>query len=208
MDNNKVYTAIDLCDKAISFISMTTDSSEWNFDNLKSNPPRFRMLQEIEALIRAFNLNRKIETNINDSKSVLFQEFISGDFVERRKFKDYSFIVKSIKEFINNNQFNHYNDRIHLQDIKFVFLRLIDFKKKLNRLSEFNSGYILFSSISDYYTIAITENIIGKLKTETQDLNKILSLIIDPKGLTYTEEELISKFNFPVYDQSIEIEYL
>lgn len=106
MDNNKVYTAIDLFDKAINFISMTPDSSEWNFDNLKSNPPRFRMLQEIEALIRAFNLNRKIEKKINDSKSLLFQEFISGDFVERRKFKDYSFIVKSIKEFINNNGYS------------------------------------------------------------------------------------------------------
>jgi hypothetical protein len=208
MEKDKVYTAIDLCDKAINFISMTPDSSEWNFDILKSNPPRFHILQEIEALIRAFNLNRKIEMNINDSKSVLFQEFISGDFVEKRKFKDYSNIVKFVKDFVNNNQLFYLNDSIHLHDIKFIFLRLIDFKKRLNKLSEFNSGYILVTSISDFFTIGITNSIMGKLKTETHDLNKILSLIIDPLSLSYNEEELMSKFNYPVYDERIYIEYL
>ena len=208
MEKGKVYTAIDLCDKAINFISMTPDSSEWNFDILKSNPPRFHMLQEIEALIRAFNLNRKIEMNVNDSKSVLFQEFISGDFVEIRKFKDYSNIVMFVKDFINNNQLFYLNDRIHLHDIKFIFLRLIDFKKRLNQLSEFNSGYILVTSISDFFTIGLTNSIMGKLKNETHDLNNILSLIIDPLSLSYTEEELISKFNYPLYDERIDIEYL
>jgi hypothetical protein len=48
----------------------------------------------------------------------------------------------------------------------------------------------------------------GKLKTETHDLNKILSLIIDPLSLSYNEEELMSKFNYPVYDERIYIEYL
>ena len=208
MEKDKVYTAIDLCDKAINFISMTPDSSEWNFDILKSNPPRFHILQEIEALIRAFNLNRKIEMNINDSKSVLFQEFISGDFVEKRKFKDYRNIVKFVIDFLNNNQLFYLNDSIHLHDIKFIFLSLIDFKKRLNQLSEFNSSYILVTSISDFFTIGLTNSIMGKLKNETHDLNNILSLIIDPLSLSYTEEELISKFNYPVYDERIYIEYL
>lgn len=47
-----------------------------------------------------------------------------------------------------------------------------------------------------------------KLKTETHDINNILSLIIDPLSLSYSEEDLISKFNYPIYDERIYIEYL
>ena len=49
---------------------------------------------------------------------------------------------------------------------------------------------------SIYLTKSISENLAGKY----DDLDKILGLLIDPNGLSFTEEELIADFNYPKED--------
>ena len=48
------------------------------------------------------------------------------------------------------------------------------------------------------FTYWITDSISNNLLEKCTDLNKALELILNPKGLTFTEDVLIKKYNYPV----------
>jgi len=210
MKNVKVYTAIDLFEKVIDFIAMTPNSADWNNDVLKANPPRYIKFQQIEILMKVFLVqeNENIISSETKQKSISIQSFLAGNFIKLKAIKEYSKAIKFINVYVDNNSNKfHLSNQIHLKELVFIFQRLLEFKKLLNKILCFNSGYLLADSISDIFTIELCNSISNKLHKESVDIDKILELIINPKGLSFTKKELISKFNYPS-DNIIEIDYL
>jgi hypothetical protein len=77
------------------------------------------------------------------------------------------------------------------------FQQLITYKKELRRLLEFNSGWVEASSMTSRFSIYLTNSITNNLKDKYSELDKALELFVNPRKLSFTEEELITRYNFP-----------
>ncbi|OYU78828.1 MAG: hypothetical protein CFE23_16730, partial [Flavobacterium sp. BFFFF1] len=165
----------------------------WSVTVLKSNPPRQVRLKQIESLLNAFLTI--------DSKTSLFdnvQSFLSGNFIRQRETSDYAQTIKFIKDFVRSSN-SHFDEtkEIRIEELIFIFPKLVDYKGQLRSILTFNSGWLEASSIASQFSIHLTNSISKNLIDKYDNLDKSLELFINPKGLTFTEDELISRFNYP-----------
>ena len=217
MTDKNEYTAIDLLDKVLEFIAMTPDKSQWNVSALKSNPPRQIRLRQIESLLSAFfPIDPKISL-INNVKSFLsnkpkqsIQSFLSGDFIRQREVSDYEKTITFIKDFVKSSS-NHFDEtrEIRLEELVFIFPKLVDYKRQLRSILTFNSGWLEASSIASQFSIHLTNSVSKNLVDKYDNLDKSLELFINPKGLTFTEDELIKRFHYPTANlNDIDIDFM
>jgi hypothetical protein len=200
----KTYSAIDLLDKVFEFIEMTPNSNEWNRKALKSNPPREIRFRQIEALLNAFftepslSLLSKAKLIFSNEKKNSIGSFLKGDFLKQRTMNDYSNLVAFIRNF------EGYKDtdvrEISIEQLVFIFPKLVDFKRQVRSILTFNSGWLEASSITSLFSIHLTNSIADNLTGKYKELDTALELFINPKGLLFTTEELITKFDFPKED--------
>jgi hypothetical protein len=217
MNNKNEYKAIDLFDKVLEFIAMTPDKSQWSMTALKSNPPRQIRLKQIESLSNAFfaidsktNLIDNVKSFLSDKPTSSIQSFLSGDFIRQRETSDYAQTIIFIKEFVKTSN-SHLDEtkEIHLGELVFIFHELVDYKTQLRSILTFNSGVLEASSIASQFSIHLTNSISKILVDKFDNLDKSLELIINPQGLTFTEEELISRFNYPTENlDDIDLDFL
>lgn len=205
MTENNEYTAIDLLDKVLEFIAMTPDKSQWSVTALKSNPPRHIRLKQIESMLNAFftiDINTRLIDNLELSLSgkpkISIQSFLSGEYIEQREISDYAETIKFIKEFVKTRS-NYFDETrgICLEELVFIFSDLVDYKITLRNILSFNSGVLEASSIASRFSIYLTNSVSKNFVDKDSDLDKFLELLINPKGLIFTEDELISSFNYP-----------
>jgi hypothetical protein len=212
----KTYSAIDLLDKVFEFTEMTPNSSEWNIKSLRSNPPRQIRLRQIESLLTAFGIITISQGLLGKAKSIFsitqtipIKEFLRGDFIWNRSIAEYSGVIQHIKGFVKNKDGDYNRERdINLAELAFIFPTLINFKRKIRDILTFNSGWLEASSevslFSIYLSNSIAENLVGKY----EELDNVIEQFINPKGLTFAEQELVDKFNFPTEDLSgIDIDF-
>ena len=205
MTNKNEYTAIDLLDKVLEFIAMTPDKSQWSVTALKSNPPRQIRLKQIESLLNAFFTIDSKTSLIDNVKSFLsakpkpsIQSFLSGEFIRQRETSDYAQTIKFIKDFVKTSNSNlDETKEIRIEELVFIFPKLVDYKRQLRSILTFNSGWLEASSTASQFSIHLTNSISKNLVDKYDNLDKSLELFINPQGLTFTEDELISRFNYP-----------
>jgi hypothetical protein len=198
--NTKTYSAIDLLDKILEFTSLTPDPNQWNFEDLESNPPRHIRLKQIDSLIRALFGNDK-KHNLPETLQLLIPSILSGDIIKTRSLKDYETVIRFIWEYVENYYGSaHKNKNVRLDELVFVFGDLLEFKRLLRKMMTFHSNWIEASTIPLRFSIYLTKSISENLAGKYDDLDKILGLLIDPNGLSFTEEELIADFNYPKED--------
>ncbi|MEO6850293.1 MAG: hypothetical protein ABI203_06510, partial [Mucilaginibacter sp.] len=53
------------------------------------------------------------------------------------------------------------------------------------------------NTITSLFSIQLTNSISNNLIGRYNELDTVIGLFIDPKSLTFTEEELITRFSFP-----------
>ena len=204
MTNLKTYKAIDLVEKILEFRAMTPNSKEWNFTALRSNPPRYIRLQQIVSLMNALVGQRTIKISSEKenflSKSrpqVQIKALLSGNFIKERTIIDYKETIPFINDYLRDNKKGDYIAReIQLNDLVEVYQILINYKNKLGDLLNFNSGWLEAPSAISF-AIYLTNSITNNLADKCKDLDKALELLINPKGLTFTEKELKKKYNYP-----------
>jgi len=201
----------------LEFEALTPDKTEWNLDALEDNPPRQIRLKQIKSLMKAFfeDIAEKIllentELNITNVPELPIQSFLRGDFIEMRATTDYEDAMNFMIDFVKSNPKNkRLSAEISLNDIAYIFPKLINYKQLLRKLITFNDGWIEANSIVSVFSIdlsnSITNNIIGKY----EKLDEIFELLINPHGLSFTEEELIEEYDYPDDDlDDIDGDYL
>jgi len=202
MTDQRTFRGIDLISKIIEFIRMTPDPKEWNLSSLKSNPPRYILFQQINSLISAF-LKKKTETPLlKDNPDLTIKSVLSGDFINQQKIEDYEKTYQFITHFVIEHGTRVYEPSTYgfsLYDLGSAFRFLIDYKRQLTSLIRFNSGWLAVSGRIDplSFTMVLTNSISDNLYDKYSDLDKALELFTNPKGLSFTEEELIAKYNYP-----------
>ncbi|HOZ14037.1 MAG TPA: hypothetical protein PLH91_08300 [Tenuifilaceae bacterium] len=206
MNQNSEFTSIDLLDKVIEFTFMSPNPSSWNLEALKSNTPLLIRFRQIESLMKAFFSNGNIPSSI---LQVPLESFLGGDFILDRAISDYKEAIYFIKKYIREETDNiHDTITIDLCDLEFIYSRLLSFKKQLLKITNFNSDVVEASSISARFSYLLTSSISKSISEKPTKLDKILELLINPNGLSFSLEELISKYDFPTEDLiDIDIDY-
>lgn len=199
MTQNTTITAINMVEKVFEFISLTPDSSNWNLPDLKSNPPRLLRLKKIASLFNAYFENERfLELIDGDDYESIIECFFEGKFVLHRDMKDYEEVKQLVFEIVEvNRKYISSNRKFQLFDLEEIFSVLIEYKQKLSALLNFNNRWMEAADISSNFTIVLANTINKNLEGKYDNLDKTLELLINPKGLTFTLEELIANYNYP-----------
>lgn len=208
MKEPKIYRGIDLLDIILEFVVMTPNASSWTLSAQKENQPRLIRLKQIESLINAFfptsignGFIYKAKQIFSGDKSETIQKLLSGDFLNRQNITEFTELIKFMRAIVNEKENIEKEEiEISIRQLIMSYQELIEYKKQLNKLLTFNLKWIETISTTIRFTIYLTDSISSKLKEKPSDLDKALDLFINPKNLSFTENELIDKYNFPTDD--------
>ncbi len=187
---------IDLIDKIIEFQGLTPNRIEWDLTLLKSNPPRFYLLQQIQALILAFN-----------NEKVSLSQFIQGDFIEQRQLSEYNLFIQKIIDDTADEESSFYernlkrfNEEKSVTDIKEIFKFHFDFLVELDKLSG-SKGLIGRNRLVNNYAYTKRYEITDSINSEkVKDLKEGIALIINPHNKSFSMKELVEKHGYPDLD--------
>jgi hypothetical protein len=224
MDKSKLYKGIDLLELIFEFEGMTPNPNAWTINAQKGNLPRLIRLKQINSLLSAFFQPIKSESLIDKAKKLFLlyssetiQTVLTGDFLRRKTIAEYSelskFIIATLSEtrnfetLIEKEIFEYELSTIHISELTIPYQRLIDYKKQIGKLLTFNSDISECSKIV-FFSVYITDIFSSKLKNTASDVDKALELLINPNELSFTLDQLINEFNFPIEDlEEIDNEY-
>ena len=206
MTETKTYKGLDLLEKIIEFTAMTPDANQWNLSSLKSNPSRQIRLRQIQSLINAF-FEQDTKANLIEKTIALFQgdknnltisSVLSGDFIKNRSVDDYAELIELMQEIVRQKEGDIQNERpMHVMRLVMPYQSLVRYKRQLVELFSFNSGWLEASSYISRFSIYLTDGITRNLEGNYSELDRALELFINPKGLMFSEEELVAKYKFP-----------
>ena len=206
MTETKTYKGLDLLEKIFEFTAMTPDANHWNVSSLKSNPPGQIRLRHIQSLINAF-FGRETKVNFIDKTIALFQgdknsltisSILSGDFIKNRSVEDYAELIELMQGTVKQKEGDIQEERpMHVMRLVMPYQNLVRYKRKLVDLFMFNSGWLEASSYTSRFSIYLTDAITQNLEGKHSALDRALELFINPKRLTFSQEELVAKYRFP-----------
>ena len=196
--DTRQITGITLIEKALDFMSLTSDKSKWTFEKQKDNPPRFMRLQQLNVLLKFFTP----ETFDSHNIALGLDNLINGEFILHREMGKYDIVFNNFND-MNAEIYNMWPlhpkiEKWDLWDLQVNYTRIFEFKRRVNTLIYFNSGF-LEGSGGALYHLAPTENFIKKL--DTTHIDNFLSLVIDPLGRTISSDKIIRNNIYPTDDE-------
>lgn len=205
MNNSPEHTALHLLDKVIEFTTMTSDPVEWSYEEQKGNPPRFIRLKQIHSLMDAFIPELMPSKDIRQS----IENLLVGNFLTNRPLKEYTDLMGKIDKAIENSRFSGaQKKKLDVFDLRSNYCNLMDYYLKMNSLINHNNG-MMEISYPYMFSFIVTDLVSEALKSKIATLSNLLVEFIDPKNLAYTEEEMISRYNYPVVDlPEVDVEWL
>lgn len=216
MEQNRTFKAIDLLDMILDFIEMTPDEREWNLRSLDNNKSRYIRLQRIQSLLKAFNLldsNRNIIAKtknwFNGDSREQINSVLSGEFMEKREINDYRELLDFAQRFMLERGYpiDLFMPVNHVNSLEFIYPKMVQYKQKLRELIRFNFGWLEASGLFSNFHIILTNSISSNLVDKYDDLDSVLEMFLNPYKLTFREDELVSKYDYPTDDlRAIDIE--
>jgi hypothetical protein len=131
--SEETYTAKDVLDLYLEFESMQPDKRTWTDGRLKDNQPRFHRYKMLRSLFEAFDLG--------DVK-----KFADGNFVLKRRIEDYNSLIKRMKSELQSVTKFRKGEEITLNEIAFLFKRLLEYRRRWNDVIGFSSGLLACSA--------------------------------------------------------------
>jgi hypothetical protein len=186
--NNETYTAKNVLDFYLEFEGMQPDQDTWDEGSLQDNPPRLYRLKALGSLFRAFGLGD-------------IREFAEGTFVLKRKVEDYSALIKQMKSELKTVTKFHKGEQLTLNEIAFLFKRLLEYRRRWDDVTGFSSGLYACSAKYRYAFYKINQ-VNSQKHDKISPINDILSSIMSPVGKVVSKEELMKLFNYPDEDLS------
>lgn len=198
IQHTKIYKGIDLLDKILEFSKMTPDTKLWSINSLQDNQPRLIRLKQINSLLSAF-------FQVIDEKPETIHTILSGEFLEKQDVNNFTELIELMKATVNSN----IKRDVYISDLIMVYQQLINFKKALLRVLTFNSSWIEASSMPLLFSIYLINTISNNLTDKYSELDRVIELFINPKKLSFKEDELIAIYGFPIEDlNEVDIENL
>ena len=189
---------------------MVPNSNKWDESSLKWNQTRLIRFRRLNALLKAFELTRtekqknSLWTILSGNKKVKESEltkneiepFLRGDFIHKRESTEYPRIQELIEKekSFESDSFNK------SRDIYSFYHHLMKYRIKIDEVLGHNSGVLEASSLGFRSAISITSEFNNDLYRKIEEIDKILFTIINPKNLTFEEDILIKKYEFPKED--------
>lgn len=196
MNDSYKHTALHLLDKVIEFTHMTSDPAEWSYEEQQGNPPRFVRLKQIHSLMDAFIPELMPSKDIRRS----IENFFVGNFLTSRPVNEYVNLTGKIDQAIVNSRFSGTSkEKLDVFDLRSNYCNLMDYYLKMKALVNHNNG-LMEVSYPFMFSYIITDSISEMLKSKVETISSLLVEFIDPKNHVYTEEELITRFNYPAVD--------
>ena len=192
-DRNEI-TALSLIEKVFKFISMTPSPQDWNIDALRDNKPRLIRLKEINILLKLYLPEIYKKDDVKGS----IENMLNGEFIYARQVQNYSEVFLKMDYLIAGSMDR--NQKAHqweLEELQCNYERLIDFKKMLFNLKEFNSG-IVEISYPYFYSVLVSKNIFEKMDCDL--LDDFLESVIAPEKKVYKKDKLILLHKYPYED--------
>lgn len=202
----KTWKTKDLLNIVFEFKNMVPNSDYWNQKSLKHNKPYLIRFKRIQALFKAFEL-----TNTEKEKSSfwnglkrnqilrereLIQEeifsFLAGDFILKRETVVYPNIQKIIeKEKIFDS------DAFKPWDIYSFYHHLMRYRIEIDNVLTHNSNVLEANNLGFRSAMSLTFQLNKDLCKKVEQIDEILSEIINPNNLTFEEDLLIDIYGFP-----------
>ena len=82
-------------------------------------------------------------------------------------------------------------------DFQFIFEVVFSYRIQLQNLISIRHSVIEYSN-SNSFPIAILDTINDKLQEDSNGIDNLLSYLINPKGINFSNAELIEKYNYPI----------
>ena len=206
MESQQLYTAIDLLEKAIVFENLTPNPAMWKEGLLKENPPRLVRLQQINALARAV-FDGKPRNFLNKAKSLFLpvrppsvRKLLSGAFLKERDIASYEEVIVLIKNLVKEKEGELGEIAIKHTNLLDVFQRLLTYKKQLVALQHFNTYETLKNAVGLRFSVYLTDSVSANIKENSGPLDRVLGLLLDPSGSSFSAEELQLTYNYPKED--------
>ena len=173
-----------LLNRFLELISLSNEIEKWTVANFAKNPPRMFRLQAIDAILKALNINCS------------YQEFRYGEFLsESCNLKESEFLVMLKENFPTIFQITEINEKEPM-DFQFIFEVVFSYRIQLQNLISIRHSVIEYSN-SNSYPIAILDTINDKLQEDSNGIDNLLTYLINPKGINFSNAELIEKYNYP-----------
>ena len=186
--HEETYTAKDVLDLYLEFEGMQPEQDTWSEEKLQDDPPRFYRFKMLQSLFRAFELGD-------------IREFDEGTFVSKRKIEDYGTLIKQMKlELKNITKFRKGED-ITLKEIAFLFRKLMDYRRRWDRVIDFSSGLLACSAKYRYAFYKINQ-VNSEIQDNISPIIDILTAIMSPIGEVKSQKELLTHFDYPDVDLS------
>lgn len=206
---NQIIYMIKLTDLIQAYAELTIMCGSVNevvINKIKDNPPRWYRYLRVQAMMRAFNLGP-------------VEGFITGMFLDYKdNKKPFNLILEYIKKDIAKNKWDDLSEnfkkniyRLHLaSEVPGLFGRLMEFRIKMEELTQFNSGTLTASGLY-LYSVYKTSELGNKMNPVLRELDKLLVLLIDPEKSIkpVSEKRLISEFGYPnISIEDVDIEWI
>jgi len=186
--HEETFMSNDVLDLYLEFKGMQSDQNTWTEDNLADDPPRFYRFKMLMSLFRAFELGD-------------IREFDEGTFVLKRKIEEYSTLIKQMKSELKNVTKFRKGEEITLHETAFLFRRLMDYRRRWDRVINFSSGLLACSARYRYASYK-TDEVNSQIHDKIAPINDILAVIMSPLGKAISKEELLTHFDYPDVDLS------
>lgn len=190
----KYYKASDIIPIFIQFSKMTR-KEEWNEKALKDNEPRLYRFQQIEALLKAFNVKGGIKT------------LEEGPFRAKKSWlKQFRYMEDLKKNPFILNEYKRLSEKFNLQSIEhefhyigldwMYFIRLAYTFYSLIDSDDVKRGCFIGEMCMDVKLHFTT----GSNKEQINKVFRLLGILLDPCEQEIPKEELIRKYKFPDVD--------
>jgi len=187
--------------------------SFWQKDDLnkyypqkkEGNESTYYRIQQINILLEAFDI---IKPGRNDKAPI--QQFLDGDFLSKRELKDYDQtllqeIIKVGKEAViaemTKFQFEE-RDYRPFAIFNILFSNLLSYRLRIHPFTRSNQNINMAFSFGGYYSDYLRNHARVGIEHSLNEIDHVLSLIINPTSKVMTIEELKEKYNYPDIDLS------
>jgi hypothetical protein len=186
--NSLSYSAYDVVEQYLDLVDLTPDPRTWTRLTATKHAPRYYRYQQLAALFRAFELPAD------------FINFPNGWFLTERAASSYSFLSSQISASQKKLGCSTASSSVpDLYAAQFVFRKFFRLVEKVRDLQQFNSGVLEASSDVAQYAVRATGAVAKSLPPEPLSvITDTLSRLIDPAQRTFSQQQLMDEFGFPV----------
>lgn len=178
---------------SLALLVLTSDPRKWSKKKLKDNQPRYLRFQQIQILLRVLDLH------------VDAARFMEGEFLLARGYEESLALVDKIRDMMRISKKTFackYYNRLREKDyspqywLQSVFEMLLNYRIKADLPLQIWSTWLIVDAPL-LLCMDLTGKVNDRLQKSLQQVEKILTLIIDPTLREMSLVELAEKHGYP-----------